>query len=170
MVGGWCLWWCHMFTGWDLVWTVNQSTYTKLFHVFWTSSQHGKLRAIILLPWSLGLQRWMSQDFLGGPGVKNLPSNAEDTVRFLVRELRSHMQWGNWATMQLLSLSTLSPHALELPPQQKRSQRTMVIGPACRNKTPHAATKTPYSHKYIVFFLRWMSQPAMQELCFPFVI
>lgn len=56
--------------------------------------------------------------------------------------------------MQLLSLSTLSPHALELPPQQKRSQRTMVIGPACRNKTPHAATKTPYSHKYIDFFFK----------------
>jgi len=33
--------------------------------------------------------------FLGGPVVKDLPSNAGDTVPSLVGELRAHMWWGN---------------------------------------------------------------------------
>ena len=36
-----------------------------------------------------------ARDFLSGSVVKNLPSNASDTVRSLVGELRSHMLWGN---------------------------------------------------------------------------
>ena len=36
-----------------------------------------------------------ARDFLGGSVVKNLPSNASDTVRSLVGKLRSHMLWSN---------------------------------------------------------------------------
>ena len=35
------------------------------------------------------------RDFPGGPVVKNPPYNAGDPVQSLVRELRSHMPWGN---------------------------------------------------------------------------
>ena len=35
------------------------------------------------------------QGLPGGPVLKNLPSNADDQVRSLVRELRSHMLQGN---------------------------------------------------------------------------
>ena len=34
-------------------------------------------------------------DVPGGPVVKNLPSNARDTIQSLAGELRSHMPWGN---------------------------------------------------------------------------
>ena len=37
----------------------------------------------------------LSWDFPGGTAVKNLPSTAGDVVRSLVKELRSHMPWGN---------------------------------------------------------------------------
>jgi len=37
----------------------------------------------------------VERDFPGGPVVKNSPSNAGGVVQSLVRELRSHMLWGN---------------------------------------------------------------------------
>ena len=40
-----------------------------------------------------GVKKYKPGDFPGGPAVKNLPSNAGDAG--LVRELRSHMPWGN---------------------------------------------------------------------------
>ena len=35
------------------------------------------------------------RDFPSGPVVKNLPSNTGDWVQTLVREIRSHIWWGN---------------------------------------------------------------------------
>ena len=37
-----------------------------------------------------------SRDFLGGPVVKNPPSNAGDVGSILVGELRFHMPWGKY--------------------------------------------------------------------------
>ena len=51
-------------------------------------------------------QRPWRRDFLGGPVVKNPPSNAGDTISSLVGELRSHIWGGNWA----LEPQLLSPH------------------------------------------------------------
>ena len=42
-------------------------------------------------------QRYKKQGLLGGPVVKNPPSNARDMVSILVREQQSHMPRGNSA-------------------------------------------------------------------------
>ena len=47
--------------------------------------------------WEMGAKggKKKARDFLGGSVVKNLPSNASDTVRSLVGKLRSHTLWSN---------------------------------------------------------------------------
>ena len=61
------------------------------------------------------------RDFPGGPGVKNLPSNAGMLVQSLLGELRSHMQQGNQR----------SPWAATIEPERSQSQYSTTRGVCC---------------------------------------
>ena len=88
------------------------------------------------------------EDFPGGPMVKNLPVNAGDTVLILGLG-RSHILWGNKASVPLLLKPTysracaLQPEAITLRSLRIAIREKPLL--AVTGESPRAAIKTRHS-------------------------